>query len=507
MKVMKTLTYLTIIIAGLLSAIGLSAHAQGTAFSYQGRLNDGASPATGIYDLRFTVCDAVTNGSLVAGPLTNSATGVTNGLFAVTLDFSNGVFTGPARWLEIAARTNGAASFITLSPRQPVLPTPYAVMANSASNLLGNVPSAQLSGTVALTQLPGAVVTNNAIGLVLNGTFNGNAGGINNTNQAGANYSFLGGGQNNSIEPYATNSFLGGGDNNSIQMYSTASFLGGGENNSMQAGDYGSVLVGGQINNIQTNAYNSFLGGGNFNSIQSYAAHAVLVGGYANSIQLNIRNAFLGGGRYNTNGSSYGVISGGYNNLVTNNCATVPGGSNNVAGGQCSFAAGQYAQAVNDNAFVWSDGSGTLASTNNQSVNMLASGGYRLFSGPSSGVYLAAGGGSWTSLSDRNAKENFVPVDAGLVLEKVAALPLSVWNYKSQDAAIRHIGPMAQDFKATFAVGESDTGITTVDESGVALAAIQGLNQKLNEKDAEIEALKQSMAELKEMVQTLAAKK
>ena len=55
------------------------------------------------------------------------------------------------------------------------------------------------------------------------------------------------------------------------------------------------------------------------------------------------------------------------------------------------------------------------------------------------------------------------------------------WNYKTQDRAVRHIGPTAQDFKAAFDVGESDTGISSVDADGVALAAIKGLNQKLEE--------------------------
>jgi hypothetical protein len=94
-------------------------------------------------------------------------------------------------------------------------------------------------------------------------------------------------------------------------------------------------------------------------------------------------------------------------------------------------------------------------------------------------VSLAGGGGAWTTLSDRNAKTNFTQVNAEEVLAKVAALPLSTWNYKSQAEDIRHIGPMAQDFKAAFGVGESDTGITTVDADGVALAAIQGLNEKV----------------------------
>ena len=108
--------------------------------------------------------------------------------------------------------------------------------------------------------------------------------------------------------------------------------------------------------------------------------------------------------------------------------------------------------------------------------------------------------------SDRNAKENFAPLDAQTVLAKVAALPMSEWNYKSDSAGQKHIGPMAQDFHAAFGLdGTDDKHISVIDEGGVALAAIQGLNQKLNEKDAEIQQLQQSIAQLKAMVNELAA--
>jgi hypothetical protein len=110
--------------------------------------------------------------------------------------------------------------------------------------------------------------------------------------------------------------------------------------------------------------------------------------------------------------------------------------------------------------------------------------------------------------SDRNAKENFKPVDNQTVLAKVAALPVTEWNYKTDSQGVQHMGPMAQDFQAAFGLdGKDDKHISVVDEGGVALAAIQGLNQKLNERDAEIEALKQSVAELKQMMQHLAEKK
>src|ERR1017187_4012304 len=153
--------------------------AQDTAFTYQGQLNANGSVASGIYDLRFTIYDAVTNGNVVSGVLTNAATPVANGLFAVTLDFGAGVFTGPGRWLELDVRTNGNGAFTTLLPRQPLLPMPYAIMANTASNLLGPLPAAQLIGTLpsgALAGYSGPVAFTNPADS-FNGSFSGSFGG------------------------------------------------------------------------------------------------------------------------------------------------------------------------------------------------------------------------------------------------------------------------------------------------------------------------------------------
>jgi hypothetical protein len=105
------------------------------------------------------------------------------------------------------------------------------------------------------------------------------------------------------------------------------------------------------------------------------------------------------------------------------------------------------------------------------------------------------------SVSDRAAKENFAVVDTTDVLARLLAVPVSAWNYRSQDATIRHIGPMAQDLHAAFGVGESDRMINAVDAQGIAFAAIQGLNAKLEakleERDAEIRALRTEIAELR----------
>ena len=169
------------IVGLILMALALafsSAHAQGTAFTYQGRLNSDMNPATGIFDLRFVVYDAASEGSVAGSALTNAATPVTNGLFTVMLDFGN-QFPGAARWLEIAVRTNGNGAFTALVPRQPILPTPYSVMANSASNLLGSLPAAQLTGTLpssVLAGYSGTVALTNG-GNSFNGSFSGSFGG------------------------------------------------------------------------------------------------------------------------------------------------------------------------------------------------------------------------------------------------------------------------------------------------------------------------------------------
>ncbi|HEX8351802.1 MAG TPA: tail fiber domain-containing protein [Pyrinomonadaceae bacterium] len=147
--------------------------------------------------------------------------------------------------------------------------------------------------------------------------------------------------------------------------------------------------------------------------------------------------------------------------------------------------------------FVWTDRSSDSSVTptaQNQTI-FRSSGGYWLYSdsGLSAGVTLAPGGGSWTSISDRNMKANFAAVDTRAILRGVLQLPISTWNYKSQDASVRHIGPMAQDFFAAFKVGEGDKTITTVDPDGVALAAIQGLNEELKDRDARIDGLQQQV--------------
>jgi hypothetical protein len=91
------------------------------------------------------------------------------------------------------------------------------------------------------------------------------------------------------------------------------------------------------------------------------------------------------------------------------------------------------------------------------------------------GVKLAPGSGTWASLSDRTMKTGITPLDERAILSKVVALPVTSWSYRSEDPRVRHAGPMAQDFYAAFGLGEDDRHITSIDEDGIALAAIKGL--------------------------------
>lgn len=83
-----------------------------------------------------------------------------------------------------------------------------------------------------------------------------------------------------------------------------------------------------------------------------------------------------------------------------------------------------------------------------------------------------------------------VPASKAEVLERLAALPVSLWSYGYDDESVRHLGPMAQDFASAFGLGDSDVSINTVDEAGVCMAAIQALHERVVELEAEVDRLR-----------------
>ena len=327
-------------------------------------------------------------------------------------------------------------------------------------------------------------------------------------NTSEAAFTVLGGGTLNRISSGGDYATIGGGQANWANYLGAV--IGGGSWNT-NGGDHGTIS-GGRYNFIDSDADFATISGGQSNRILSDAKHSFIGGGLRNTMTSDADYSFIGAGLNNTNLGYACTLLGGQNSVVNGEFNMCPGGSNNFAEGNYSLVAGRNAYDGGwSGCFVWADASPfRFKATDQNQFSARATGGVRFITAIDTngsniaGVSLVSGSGTWSSLSDRNAKENFTRTDSRAVLEKVAALPLATWNYKSQDKSVRHLGPMAQDFYDAFQVGEDERHITTVDADGVALAAIQGLNQKLEErlktKDAEIEQLRSSVEELKRLV-------
>jgi hypothetical protein len=250
------------------------------------------------------------------------------------------------------------------------------------------------------------------------------------------------------------------------------------------------------------------LGGGGYNTANGF--YATVGGGDSNTVSGS--HATVGGGQLNTVSGTIATVSGGSQNTASGGYATVGGGLFNAAAGDYSFVVGRNARnenAAHDGVFLFADSTNVVF--NSVAANefaVRASGGFRFrtSSDLSTGCNLPAGSGTFSCTSDRATKENIADVDPHEILQRVAALPIKTWNYKSQDASVRHIGPMAQDFYAAFGLGSGDKTISTIDLDGVALAAIQGLHQENLALKAENAALKTETAALKAEVAALGAR-
>jgi hypothetical protein len=391
----------------------LSAAPVGSAFTYQGRLDDGGLPAKGSYDLTFTLYDAATGGNTVAGPITNSPVSVANGLFVATLDFGAGVFTGEARWLEIGVRTNGLTDdFISIRPRQPLTPTPYAI---NAQNVTGTLPASYTN----------AVSFNNPAN-VLVGSHSGNGAGLSNVNAAtvggleaeafwqlggnngtAAGAQFLGTTDNQPLElkvngrrtlrlepnPNGGPNVIGGHWGNSVTgegitvagggsvglsnhveaNYSTVSggrnhliensvgfsTIGGGDANAIRGGSFSATIAGGAGQTIGSDSMVSTIGGGQGDGIGSSAPASTIGGGYGNQVRDYASGSFLGGGWSNTIqiNAAFSAVADGLHNTIAGNArsATISGGESNTVAGAYSFAAGRRAKAGQTGTFVWAD--------------------------------------------------------------------------------------------------------------------------------------------------------
>ncbi len=393
-----------------------TARAQGTAFTYQGRLQNNGAPATGIYDLRFTIYDS-TNvpGNLIAGPVTNSAVSVTNGLFTTAVDFGN-VFNGASNWLQIAVSTNGANAFSTLLPRQQLTPVPYAEFASSVSGLTiqpnGTSPNVVLgfSGNSVVGGVVGATIGGGGASGDINfvsGSFGTVNGGI--ENQVTGSSGTVSGGQLNEA---GTNSTVSGGSGNHATGFG-AVVAGGGTDGTSFSGNTASgnaSVVGGGLGNQATNTY-ATVGGGYQNVASGFGA---FVGGGGHGPVIAEGNtasgivAVVAGGLGNQATNSVTVVGGGFQNVAGGIGSIVGGGQGNVASGDGSaVGGGYYNQASGSGAYVGGggfDGSQALGNTASGSASVVGGGLGNL----ASGNYATVPGGTANTVT-----ANFATVGGG----------------------------------------------------------------------------------------------
>jgi hypothetical protein len=390
-----------------------STFAQGTAFTYQGRLADNGTPANGVVELQCTLWNALSGGTQVATatPATTVVT-VTNGLFTMPLDFGTAAFDGSDRYLQIEARST-IGPFSLLTPRQKITATPYALLAGKLS---GTVASSGLGGTY------GNVMTFSNAANVFNGTFTGNGSGLSNLNAASlgglsasnfwklggnagttASVNFLGTTDNQPLELKAngqrtlrlepiftvTNRVLGG----SLIFSNAPNVIGGSAGNSADAGVAGAFIGGGGFGGAYGDEGAGYVFLGAFSNRIS-SSLGTIGGGYFNTIQSNSLASTIGGGAGNTiqTGSESGVIGGGtLNNIQTRAFySTIGGGSVNGIDTNASFS--------------------TIAGGSGNSIR-------------SNGTYSAIGGGDGNSIRENSEHSTISGGNGNTVLARFATIP------------------------------------------------------------------------------------
>jgi hypothetical protein len=362
-------------------------------------------------------------------------------------------------------------------------------------------------------------------------------------NSASGLYATVSGGQSNSTGS-GYSSAIGGGHNNTANGNSGT--VGGGYGNTASAG--GSTVSGGGLCNA-TNLNSTVIGGA---SNTASGSHSTVAGGVNNTaggdysfaagyIAIVRDAATIGNG--NTTGdqgtflwadvnpySFYSItsnefaarVTGGVRFVTAVDGAGTPTRTFSIASdGAVTIPVDDYNPSLTLKSTVVNDYARLRLTPSGLSYWDIATGGtddrfniYRLGKGDimslrpdsgtdllvmSNGAHLTTGG-AWTNASDRNVKTGFAEVDTKAVLEKVAALPITTWSYKTENSDVRHLGPMAQDFHAAFQLGSDDKSITTVDEGGVALAAIQALKEENVALKTSYDALNERLNRLEKLI-------
>jgi trimeric autotransporter adhesin len=331
-------------------AAALLVRAQGTAFTYQGRISENGVAINGSNDFTFTLYTAASGGATVGMSNVFNDFPMSNGLFTVTLDFGAN-FTGAPRWLEIAVRPGPSTSAYTnLAPRLPVTSSPYAIQSLNAAmaNISGSansVAATNITGTILLAQLPATLMTNGASGVNISGTFSGNGAGLSNLSAANLTGAVPTGALDNAWKPGGNSGttsgthFVGTTDFQPLELKvnnlralrlephetEAPNLIGGHSSNFISAGVAGS----------------SILGGGSLNYPNGVTGpYAVVLGGAGNHADGFYSTAM--GYRVNASGHSSTAIG---NRVNASGFTATALGYNTIASGTASLASGQYTTA------------------------------------------------------------------------------------------------------------------------------------------------------------------
>jgi hypothetical protein len=316
------------------------------------------------------------------------------------------------------------------------------------------------------------------------------AGGLRNKISLTGDYSAIAGGRDNRIEKVY--SFIGGGDNNwSRGQYS--SVLGGNSNES--GGDYSTVLNG--SGNVAGGLY-SLSAGKNCENQHNYVA--MFTDGQSERFNSRVSSQFMirmTNGLFVTQEDTSSINEG---FVQIRSRAALPNLLIDQVNASANYARIRLrtiqnktnywdiaAQSVSGEFNIYRNGTGNVMSlTPTDATNLLMM---------SNNARLTIGG-TWTNASDRNVKDRITIVDEDKILTKLVNMPVTMWHYKTEQANVMHIGPMAQDFKAAFNLGDSDKSIATVDADGVNMLAIKALYKQLQKANEEIDKLKKEVKKL-----------
>src|SRR5689334_16872809 len=420
-------------------------------FNYHGTLNADGKPAEGRYDLVLTLYSARSGGSIIAGPMTVYGVPVHEGRFNTDVNIDNNTPVSHAAYLDVQVKESaGSAPLTSLAGRTPV--------------------------SVDDTACPGAW------------SLDGNAG-----NPAG---SILGTVDDNDVDMYANSLHLmnlsaGSGG---VTMAPAFTFYAAGVSSTAVSYSDGTA----------PNAAYSFAGG--YNGGTSFEGSFVWGDSLGPAIFDTAPDQFIaeahGGVGINT---ALSPVGGSLDAEVTI-APTDPGLDADLMLMENTTAPyGGFDIFAHADGYFGIDGvinnGGAIEYDPIMYVNFIgSSGGAIMFNGASAsgaltvgtsgnngnGAFLS-GGGTWTNASSRTFKEGFTAVDPLHVLAELVAMPVQTWFYKDAHDEGQHMGPVAEDFAATFGLGKDERHIATVDESGVAFAAIQGLNQKVESETARLE--------------------